>query len=164
MRKLYVVRHSKSSWKDLSIDDFDRPLNKRGKNDSKFIGKLLNRMGVKSDLIISSPAKRALKTAVNISKELDYEVDNLNFEINLYEASLENLLKVINSIDDKNKIVIIIGHNPSLNMLVNFLQSQKDIPNIVTSGVVGLSFDTKWKKIKQNSAKLISYEYPKKYS
>jgi len=164
MRKLYVVRHSKSSWKDLSIDDFDRPLNKRGKNDSKFIGKLLNRMGVKSDLIISSPAKRALKTAVNISKELDYEVDNLNFEINLYEASLENLLKVINSIDDKNKIVIIIGHNPSLNMLVNFLQSQKDIPNIVTSGVVELSFDTKWKKIKQNSAKLISYEYPKKYS
>ncbi len=163
MKKLYIIRHAKSSWKDLSLNDFDRPLNKRGKNNSKFMGKLLSRLGVKPDLIISSPAKRALKTTINISKALNYEIDNIQFEIKFYEASLEDMLSIINSIDNVNKNVIIIGHNPSLNELINFLQSKMDFENLVTSGVVELAFDTKWKKLNRNTTSFISHEYPKKY-
>ena len=163
MKKLYLIRHAKSSWSDFSIDDFDRPLAKRGKNDSKFMGKLLSRLGVNPNLIISSPAVRALKTSINISKALDYKMDSVDFNIKIYEATLQDMLNVIKSIDEKYKTVLLIGHNPSLNMLADFLNSQNGIPNIVTCGIAEFAFREEWKNIKKNCTSFISYEYPKKY-
>ncbi len=162
-KRIYLIRHSKSSWKDKSLEDFKRPLNKRGKKDSQLMGKLLKRKGIYPDLIISSPAKRALKTAINIAKSINYPIEEIEFNIDIYEASIKDILKIIKSIKEKNRIVFLIGHNPSLNLLLDYLIKSHNIDNIVTSGIVELGFNGKWSNIEENNIKLLSYEYPKKY-
>jgi phosphohistidine phosphatase len=72
MKTLILVRHAKSSWKNISLDDFDRPLNKRGKKDAQLMGKKLKERQVVPDLILSSPAKRARKTAKAFAKAIAF--------------------------------------------------------------------------------------------
>lgn len=161
MKKLYIIRHAKSSWKDLMLNDFERPLNKRGKKDAPFMGKLLKKKGVFPDAILSSPAKRAKSTAKKIAKEINF-TKPIVYERNIFEASVATLKSVIRSIDDKYETVFMFGHNPGLNTLVEALVDFHE--NLPTSAVVEIEFDCKkWSKISSKNAKLISFEYPKKY-
>jgi phosphohistidine phosphatase len=165
MKKLYIIRHAKSSWKDMSLTDYDRPLNKRGKHNSKFMGELLQKNGVKADIIISSPAKRASDTAINIAKEIDYPTENIIYDESIYEASSSTLLHIIQAIDDKYQKVFLIGHNPSLNTLLDHLIPNNDIYNIVTAGIVELELDIdSWKHLSAKNCRFLSFEYPKKYT
>ncbi len=161
MKRLFIIRHAKSSWKDVTLDDFDRPLNKRGKKDAPFMAKLLKDKKINPDLILSSPAERAKTTANIIAKELDL-VDRLIFRDTIYESSLSTLINYIKKADDKNKTIFIVGHNPSLNALAyEFIDFDENIP---TCGIVEIRFDIEnWKDINENNANLISFEYPKKY-
>ena len=111
MKKLYLVRHAKSSWKDPSLDDIDRPLNKRGKRDAPFMGKLLRKEGVKPDLIITSPAKRAFFTAKTIANEIDYSKKDIVKSNLVYLTSTNELLEVINDISQEVKTAMLFGHN-----------------------------------------------------
>jgi len=164
MKKLYIIRHAKSSWKDTTLSDFDRPLNKRGKHNSIFMGEFLASKGVKPDIILSSSAKRAYATAKNIAKTLGYSKQKIHFTTELYEASIATLIELIQSIDNKHKTAFIIGHNPTLNCLLDELVPYNGIENIVTAGVVELELDIdQWEKLSHQSTKLISFEYPKKY-
>lgn len=79
MRELYILRHAKSSWDDLTLADFDRPLNSRGREDAPLMGRHLAKLEIKPDLILSSPAKRAKKTAKIVAKELAYEKKEIEF-------------------------------------------------------------------------------------
>ena len=161
MKKLFIIRHAKSSWKDVTLDDFDRPLNKRGKRDAPFMAKLLKDKGITSDLILSSPANRAKTTANIIAKELEIE-NKLLFKENIYESSLSTLINCIKKADNNNHIIFIIGHNPSLNALAyEFVDFDENIP---TTGIVEIEFSIdNWKDISEYNSKLISFEYPKKY-
>lgn len=161
MKKLFIIRHAKSDWSDESLDDFDRPLNKRGLKNAPFMAKLLKKKDIKPDLILSSPAIRALSTAQIIAKKIGYK-KTVFTNSDMYEAQSETLEKIINDIDDKNKIVFLIGHNPGLSGLINILsEMDEDIP---TCAVVEIDFDTNsWKNISKKNSKVISYEYPKKY-
>lgn len=163
MKTLYLCRHAKSSWKQPGLDDFDRPLNKRGKKDAPLMGELLEDKGIKPDLIISSPAKRASKTASIIASAVCYDKDKINFKDEIYEASGEELLEVIKGIDDKFNTVMIFGHNPGLTMLHNYL-SKHYIDNIPTCGVVALQLKSSWKDIDKYSAKFLFFEHPKLYN
>jgi len=160
MKKLYIIRHAKSSWDDESLNDFDRPLNKRGKANAPMMGGRLKKNGVMPDIIISSPAKRAKSTAEIIAKEIGYE-KKVHFDENIYESSVDELSKILKSIDDKNNIVFLVGHNPELNMLVdNYVKFYENIP---TCGVVEIGFECdKWADIGPKNAKLLSFDYPKK--
>lgn len=162
MKKLYLIRHAKSSWKNLDIDDFERPLNKRGEKNAPFMGEILKNQDVIPDLIISSPALRAKTTAKIIAKKIKYR-KKVTYEKKIYEASSSDLLQILHSIDDTNKIVFLVGHNPSLNDLAEyFVEFYNNIP---TCGVVEIVFNTKkWSKIVQENAQLLSFDYPKKYS
>lgn len=161
MKKVYIIRHAKSGWKDLMLNDFDRPLNKRGKKDAPFMGKLLKEKGIFPDAILSSPAKRAKSTAQIIAKEINFKKPII-YDRNIFEATAPTLKSVIKSLDDKYDSVFMFGHNPGLNSLVESLVDFDE--NIPTSAVVEIEFDTdKWNKIKSKNAKLISFEYPKKY-
>ena len=86
MKKLYIIRHAKSSWKDFSLADYDRPLNKRGFFNAPFMGNILKEKRVMPDLILSSPALRAKTTAEIIAKSIHY-VDKIVFDKKIYEAS-----------------------------------------------------------------------------
>jgi phosphohistidine phosphatase len=161
-KTLYLVRHAKSSWKDSSLDDAERPLNKRGKRDAPEMGKRLARAGVRPDLITSSPAVRALTTAQNIAEELGIKKSRIDVNEDMYTFNAEGLLEVIRGLDDKLNTVMLVGHNPATTILLNEL-SGADIDNIPTCGVAHLKMNTEsWAQVKSGGAELVSFDYPKK--
>lgn len=163
VKKLYLVRHSKSSWKKTGLSDFERPLNKRGKRDALFMGKLLAKRGVRPDVIFSSPAKRALKSAKIIAEGIGYPLEEIVTQAKIYDASVADLLEVVHDIENIYREVMLFGHNPSITGLVNYL-SDFDLENLPTSGIICIEFnDIAWHRISRHSGALGFFEYPKKY-
>ena len=155
------MRHAKANLGDGFEKDFDRTLSERGKKDAPEMGKRLKKNGVKPDLIISSPAARALKTAKEVAKEIDFPEKDIETDPEIYQADISDLIKVIRNLDDKNSKVMLFGHNPALTGLVGYLTNQF-IDNIPTSGVVQINFDfPTWKQVTQQSGKFIFFDYPK---
>lgn len=161
MKKLYLVRHAKSSWDDITLEDFDRPLNKRGENDAPFMGKVLNKKSIIADIIISSPSKRTKQTLQLINEQFPFPL-KIIYDEDIYETTLAGLESVIQHIDNKYENIFLFGHNPSLNSFVEkYINMDENIP---TCGVVGIQFDCKsWKEISPNNAKKLFFEYPKLY-
>ncbi len=155
-KTLYIARHAKSSWDDMSLSDFERPLNKRGKRDAPFMAALLKDKGIKPDLILSSPARRAKTTAKYYHEALGGE---LRFDERIYEASAMSLLYLIQEAFEKVDTLMLVGHNPGLTALNNML-SNKSIYNIPTAGVVGIIFK---EEVALHKGKQLFFEYPKKY-
>jgi len=162
MKRIYIIRHAKSSWSDLSLDDFDRPLKKRGKEDIKNIAQWLKKEGIKPDKIVSSPAKRAVKTLKILETVLNIKKNIINFDKNIYEAHVGYLIKMIEKLDNRYNNVFIIGHNPSLSELSEYF-TDTIITNIPTSGVMAIEFEIKkWSEIKNKKGKILFFIYPKK--
>ncbi len=161
MKTLYLIRHAKSSWKDIALDDFDRPLSIRGKNDVQLMANKLNELDILPDLIISSPAKRATTTANTIANTIGYK-KKIEYENKIYESNMITLKNLIKGIDDEYNTVFIVGHNPGLNMLAEELCGF--LKNIATTGIVAINFDCNlWNEISNQNSYLIEYIYPKKY-
>src|SRR5436189_490239 len=91
MKTLFLIRHAKSSWDDTALPDKDRPLNDRGKRDALKMGKRLAKRDVKPDLILSSPARRALRTAEVVAKKLDYKRKHIVGDDRLYAGAVHDL-------------------------------------------------------------------------
>ena len=161
MKTLYLVRHAKSSWKFPELADFDRPLNRRGKRDAPMMGKRLQQQGVRPDLIISSPAKRARKIAQAVAKAVGYSASAIAYDPEVYEASADSLLTLLQATDDRVAVLILVGHNPELTDLANRLTAHF-IDNVVTSGVVAIEFPTeRWAEVGQDAGQFLWYDYPK---
>lgn len=162
MSQLILIRHAKSSWSNPSLDDFDRPLNKRGKRDAPFMAKLLSEKKIYPDIIISSPAKRTKLTAFEFAERLGIGSDAILWNDKLYLASLTTLHKILKQLDNNIKTVFLVGHNPGLTDLQNFL-CKEEIDNIPTCGIVSMKSDKKWSEISSKDFALDFFEYPKKY-
>jgi phosphohistidine phosphatase len=163
LKRIYLVRHAKSSWSNPELRDFDRPLNKRGKYDAPFMAGLLKEKGIHPEIIVSSPAKRAFATAIFFAEVLGYPAENIIQDSNLYEAGVKDILKVISLINENIWNIMIFGHNPGLTDAANFITGSH-IDNIATSGVVSCISDREhWNKISEKSCILEFFEYPKKY-
>ncbi len=164
MLKLFLLRHAKSSWDDITLNDFDRPLSKRGLKDIPFMGKSYRKEYTKPQLIISSPARRARETAELFAEEIDYKIDEINFEQRIYQNTLEDLVDIVQKIDDSYDRVILVGHNPSLTELANYLTEEITVDNIPTCGIFAIEFRVKsWKKIEHQGGTLLNFDYPKKH-
>ena len=161
MKKLYIIRHAKSSWKDTTLDDFDRPLNKRGKLNAPFMGTKLKERGIVPDIMISSSAFRAKNTAEIIAKKVKYS-KKIIFKKEIYDVGESAIRKILKKLDDEKSVVFLFGHNPDLNMLAErYVGFDENIP---TCGIVEIEFDCKrWKDISSLNAKFISFDYPKRY-
>ena len=162
MKTLYLARHAKSSWKYPELTDIDRPLNNRGKRDAPIMGEALSKKGVKIDLIVTSPAKRAKRTAECIAKEIGYKKKKISVDADLYEFSSAGLINIIQRFDNGLESVMMFGHNPGFTTLNNSLTDQY-IENIPTSGIVCIQFDLQWNEITPNSGKTKFFIYPKMY-
>ena len=156
-KKLYLLRHAKSSWKDFSMRDFDRPLNKRGKRDAPFMAELMAKKGIHPDIILSSPARRAKSTAQHFSEKLQTDII---YNRAIYEASTSTLKEIIKEAFRYYDEVMLVGHNPSLTQLSNSLTNHQ-IDNIPTAGIVGFEFDIE--TIETAKSTLLFFEYPKKH-
>jgi phosphohistidine phosphatase len=162
MKTLTIVRHAKSSWKDSSLSDRERPLNKRGKRDAPVMGERIREAGIRPSLIISSPAVRAWKTARSVARELNYPLEFLQREPALYLASVERILDVIRAQDNTFNSILLVGHNPGLTNFVNYL-SPGLTENLPTAGVA--SFDVErgdWDLRDKPSCELLLHDWPKK--
>jgi phosphohistidine phosphatase len=164
MKTLYLVRHAKSSWKYPNLDDFERPLNKRGRKNAPFMGKLLKKLKVAPDLVISSPANRAAMTARIIAAAINYPLENILYSEAIYEFSENVLIHVVKQIDDAVNKAMVVGHNPATNGLANYIGDQP-ISNIPTCGVFCVELDiSSWAKIGEHCGKLKFFEFPKKHT
>lgn len=164
MKTLYIIRHAKSSWDDQEIKDIDRPLNERGKRDAPRMGERLKEKSAIPDLMVSSPAKRALSTCKRIAEVLKYPEDKIKTEKDIYHASADGILRVIKNINDKHEVVMLFGHNPGLTDFANdFMASRKNfIDNIPTCGIVCFKVDADfWKDVRFGEGELAFFDYPK---
>ncbi len=116
MKTLLLLRHAKSSWSDPSLDDFDRPLNERGRRAGLTMGKFLKDKGPLPGLIICSSAKRARQTLKRLQKAIGEKIP-VRFEDGLYMASPKKMLNILKQADDAQASVMLIGHNPGMHML-----------------------------------------------
>ena len=163
MKTLLLIRHAKSSWDNFSLSDFERPLNERGKTDAPKMGERLRKKGVKIDSFISSPAKRAKKTAEYFIKEFDRDKDEIIFNSSLYDASVSDFNATVKTIDDKYNNVAIFSHNPGITQFANELVSGAGIDNMPTSSVFAVKADVdKWKNYSKAKKEFLFFEYPKK--
>jgi phosphohistidine phosphatase len=162
MKQLILCRHAKSSWKHQGLDDIDRPLNRRGKENALLMGERLAGRRMIPDLILSSPAKRARKTAVRLCRGMQASKELIRIKKALYATDCTGLLKVISKTDDCYKRVMLIGHNHELTRLANLL-APVDIYNVPTCGVVVYRLAVKrWLNVGQARAELLFFDYPKK--
>jgi len=160
MKKLVIIRHAKSDWEDSSLDDYDRPLNKRGLCDAPFMGKYLHDKGLKPDLIMSSPAVRAVNTAELIAKEINYD-KIISPNQYIYEAFINTLQDIVSFIHDDNDTVFLVGHNPGVSALAYTLCDLKE--NLPTCAIVEIDFECdSWMEVSKGNSTLVSYDFPKK--
>jgi phosphohistidine phosphatase len=160
MKQLIIVRHAKSDWGNLDLKDFDRPLNKRGKTNAPEMAHRLVKKNIKPQLIVSSPALRAITTAKFFADTWQMPLAEIQEEAIIYEANVNTLLKVINKFDNRFDQIAMFGHNPGLTDLVNYLDGH--IYEMPTCGVVILEFPfDDWTMISGGTAKVLLFDYPK---
>jgi phosphohistidine phosphatase len=139
-----------------------RPLNKRGRRDAPEMGRRLADRGIEVELMISSPAVRALTTAEALAEELGYPWDEIVTDERLYHADADEILGVIEAQDPWIDDLLIVGHNPGLTALANYL-SRAGFENVPTSGVIRLTYDVgSWSDITTQKPQTVLFDYPKK--
>ena len=160
-KTLSIVRHAKSSWKYDNVLDIDRPLKNRGIRNAYEMADDYKH-GAKPDLIITSPANRAIHTAIIFARIINYPLGNIIINESVYAGYLEVLLNLIGKSDNTVNTLMLVGHNPTFNELANYFL-KKPIDNIPTAGIVTLTFETgDWKKISKDNLKKNSFIYPDK--
>lgn len=123
MKTLLILRHAKSSWRNLALADIDRPLNKRGKRDAPRVGAFLREQDLVPDLILSSPAVRARKTVKAVSKNSGYEGD-IEIHADFYPGDPDTFIEALHSVQDPSDSVLIVAHNPGLEELLYVLTGE----------------------------------------
>ena len=160
MKTLFLIRHAKSSRDDPTLPDKDRPLNERGMRDASRVGEHLAKRDATPDLILSSPARRALTTAEIVARRLDYRLKEIVVDDRLYAGTPDDLLAVIHELDDKAKRVMLFGHNPELTELAHRLSGK--ITDMATSAVAEFAFDGKsWSIVGQQAPARAALHDPK---
>ena len=158
---LLICRHAKSSWGDGNLKDRERLLNKRGERDAPEMGRRLVCRGVKPDLIMSSPAVRAIKTAEQYALELHYPTEKIRVNPKQYAASPADLLTELHRVEGQHATLLLVGHNPESTELANVLGNLA-IDNIPTSGIVALALSiSAWKELAAGRGALLFFDFPK---
>jgi phosphohistidine phosphatase len=158
LRELILLRHAKSDWKDSSLDDIDRPLSARGKKNANKMAEWINQNDLFPDLILASPALRAQQTLRRICNECETSIITVN---ELYLADTTVLLKVLAEAPSAERIML-IGHNPGLEELLNLLTITKSGAQLFpTCALAHLVLPYDWTQIESGSAKLQRFITPK---
>lgn len=164
MKTVFLVRHAKSSWEDISLRDIERPLNRRGLRDAPFMADLLKGKGIQPDQIISSPAVRAYTTATYFAKAFEIPIKAIVKREAIYEAYTRDVVTLIQELSDDLNTVLLFGHNPAFTSLANLFSKEEYIPNIPTCGISKIeSNTTTWSNFSEQTAHLTAFYYPKQY-
>ncbi len=161
-RILHIVRHAKSSWDYENITDLDRPLKVRGIVNAYEMARRMKIRNTLPSLIISSPANRALHTAIIFARVIELPFDRLRIDPELYASDTDTLYHLIKKLDDNYHSVMIFGHNPEFSGLAN-LFAKEPLNEVPTCGMVSITFDTvRWKEIGRDRVTEVFFDFPKK--
>ena len=159
MKKLIIVRHSKSSWKDMSLSDFNRPLNGRGKSDGPLMADYLKSKINKIDYLHSSSSVRTFETSKYFINQIQF--GKVEYDDSLYHSSATSILNMIRSYSDNYQSSMIIAHNPGLTNLINNI-TNISLDNLPTTGIAEIEFNCdRWSKISYENSDLVDLKFPK---
>lgn len=166
-RELLLLRHAKSDWETGALDDFDRPLAKRGRKEAPGVGEWLLREGLVPDLVISSPAERAKETASLVCDAMAFKKKDIFWDEDVYAAEVPSLLGVLSRCPAKARAVMLIGHNPGLEDLMRHLlgdevETPVDGKLLPTSTVARLEMPKDWRNLEAGCAKLLDLRRPRR--
>lgn len=163
MKTLYLCRHAKSSWADPGMDDFDRPLNERGLRNAPYMAQVFKDRGEPLDMIVSSPANRALTTARSFADALALPLERFLLEPRIYHAHRHALSHLVNHLPPAADRIMLFGHNPGFTELLNHL-SDAGVDNLPTCGLVRIDFAlSDWQQLVKDSGTLVWFDYPKRH-
>lgn len=161
MKSVILVRHAKSDW-SVDADDFDRPLNERGKRDAPVMAERLLKRKLRIDAFVSSPAKRALRTAKIFAEHLGINKDEIIQTRELYLAPPGKFFEVLGKLDDKISTVAVFSHNNGITDFANSL-GVVNIDNMPTCSIFAFNIDTdRWSQIRDAKKEFLFFDYPKK--
>lgn len=161
MRNLYLVRHAKSSWDTPGLRDINRPLNERGLREAPQMAKLLFKQGVQPDLLVSSPAKRAIGTALFFAEAFGVPDEAVQRIPDIYEADVRDILRIVCALPDSAQTVLLFGHNNTLTDVAN-LFTEDFIENVPTCGVVRIeSGAATWREFYEGNSAVKTCFFPK---
>jgi phosphohistidine phosphatase len=168
MKRLYLLRHAKSSWDDPTLADRDRPLAPRGRRAAKVMAKHLGRKGIAPDLVLCSPSTRTRETLKRLAPGVGKNAD-VRIEPKLYASSAADLLEVLHEVPDKVESVMLIAHNPGVQDLALTLASAgPEIPRLSskfpTAALATLELKGTWRELAPGNAELVSLVKPKDLS
>jgi phosphohistidine phosphatase len=166
-RELWLLRHGKSD-RDIITEDFDRPLKKRGKRAAKHMGNWMLQQDLIPDLVISSPAKRAIDTAKIVCAALGIIERDIKQDKRMYEEGIERIKSMLISTMVNVKTVLLVGHNPELEALLIDLAGAANMPGmeklLPTAALVRLAMPEDWTNLYSGCARVISIIHPKTLS
>ena len=158
-KRLYIIRHAKSSWAEAGMKDIDRPLNGRGKENAPDMGKHLKANFDVPNFVVSSPAKRAMQTARRICDQIDYPKNEIQQVKEIYEAAPDTLLEIINSLPNDKDIVYLFGHNPGMSMITSYLTD--DYLTFKTCCIAVVDFEVNdWNAVSKGNGSIAAFLSP----
>ena len=161
MKTLYLLRHAKSSWSFDELSDQERPLNDRGRDDAPLMGQALAKRRICPDIIVSSPAVRAMSTALLVAREMQFPHEKITVEPGIYGAEADDLLAIIKGLPDAAGSALLVGHNPTITEVANAL-SPSSLNEMPTAAVVCLRFSCdRWEEVGKANAEFYFYDYPR---
>ena len=161
-KTLLIIRHAKSSWDIGTLNDFERPLNERGKKDAPLMAQKLKERNVLIDAFVASPAKRAKKTAELFIEEYNRDKEDIIFISKLYHAPAEIFFDVAENLLEHFNTVAIFSHNPGITEFVNMLTDDVRLDNMPTCGIFAVSLlSPSWKNFKKAKKEFLFFDFPK---
>lgn len=161
MKYLTLIRHAESHDVSPGQKDLERNLNRWGEINAPKMGVKLNELKLKPSKVYVSPATRTKQTSNLLVEQLDYPLGEVELEELLYDASVGSLLNFVNSLDDSDHDVTLIGHNPSISYLCEYLTGEV-VGDVPTCGAVRMKFDVSdWSLVSKDLGDLIYFVYPK---
>ncbi len=161
MKTITLIRHAKSSWDYSQLSDFERPLNERGRRDAPLMAQRLKRAGLKPDLLLSSPALRAISTARLFAETFGIAAERIAVESKLYDAAPASILKVIQSLDGGYSDVWLFAHNPGISETAQRL-AECSFDDMPTCACARIELKVKlWSELSADCGRLALYSYPK---
>jgi phosphohistidine phosphatase len=151
---LILIRHAKAHDLEFGQKDFERFLMAEGVKDASLIGRYFLKKDIPVDRIVASPAERAASTAQMIAEQMRYDLQSIDYNENIYDASIRNLLNIVNEFSEDWDSVMLVGHNPAISYIAENLSGEA-LDNMVSAGVVVLSFENlQWQEISQHTGKI----------
>ena len=167
MKRLTVLRHAKSSWKDRELDDFDRPRNGRGRRAAQRMGQEISERGMHFDFVLASPAARIRETIDGICEHHRLNAP-MHFEPRIYMARVAELIELISTVPDEKSSVLLVGHNTSAERLVAKLSADDETglrrrveEKFPTAALAAIELPIKsWKDVQPECGRLVALIYP----